>query len=203
MNTPASSLQTRPSLLMRIRDAQDAQAWNAFVDLYAPAVFRYCRAKHLQDADAADLTQEVMTQVAQSIRAFEYQPDKGRFRHWLGVIVHRRLIRFWRKQNDARAAVNSELVDSLAGPPPDAEWTDEFHAQVLRVALERIRPHFEAATWRAFERVWLDHCTAAETSAELQVPIEMVYVSKSRVLKRLEEEVLELADDYPQMSPPR
>ena len=59
----------------------------------------------------------------------------------------------------------------------------------------RSRPHFEEQTWRAFERAWLENRPAAEVAAELNVPIDRVYVAKSRVLERLQQEVQELAED--------
>jgi DNA-directed RNA polymerase specialized sigma24 family protein len=61
-------VDTRPSLLARVRDGQDADAWSTFVTLYAPVVYRYVRRRGLQDAEAADLTQEVMVEVARAIR---------------------------------------------------------------------------------------------------------------------------------------
>src|SRR5207302_10242972 len=86
-----SGFQTRPSLLARIKDARDDEAWTAFLDTYAPAVYRYCRRKGLQHPDAADVTQEVMAQVARSAGGFEYRPEQGRFRDWLGVVTHSKL----------------------------------------------------------------------------------------------------------------
>ena len=66
---------------------------------------------------------------------------------------------------------------------------------MLRAALVRTRPHFEPTTWRAFELVWLENRPAAEVAREAGQPIDWVYVAKSRVLKRLWEEVQDLADD--------
>ena len=87
------------------------------------------------------------------------------------------------------------LWTSVAAPAADTAWTAEFNAHMLQVALERCRPRFEAATWRAFERVWLEHRPAAQVAREMGQPIDWVYVAKSRVLKQLWQEVQELADD--------
>src|SRR5437868_3868297 len=80
---------------------------------------------------------------------------------------------------------------------PGPAWAEEFHAQILRAALDQIRPSFEPATWRAFERVWIDSRPAAEVAIELGVPIDAVYVAKSRALKRLHAAIVELAEDLP------
>jgi RNA polymerase sigma factor (sigma-70 family) len=193
-----SSQNTRPSLLVRIRRAEDAEAWQTFVSLYAPLVFNYSRRRGLQDADATDLTQEVMKEVTKSIRAFEYQPEKGRFRDWFGTVVRRELGRFWARRKRAGKFASAETMTDLPAGRMDTAWDEEAHAQILRVALSRIRASFEAVTWEAFTRTWIDNRPAAEVADALGVPIETVYVAKSRVLKRLEDEVLDLAEDVPQ-----
>ncbi len=62
--------------------------------------------------------------------------------------------------------------------------------------MQRIQPYFEPLTWRAFERVWVEHRSAAEAAQELSLRIEQVYLAKSRVLKRLSEEVHEIVEDF-------
>jgi RNA polymerase sigma-70 factor (ECF subfamily) len=205
MSEHDSSLHTRPSLLARVRDVHDAESWNTFVDTYAPLVYRYARRKGLQDADAADVTQEVMAETVRCLRTFEYQPQLGRFRDWLGTVTRRQLAHFHAKQKRRQPEKGGVLADAVLddspAPPAEAAWLEEFHAQILRVALERIRPHFEAPTWRAFVRVWLENCPAVVAAGELGVPIDAIYLAKSRVLKRLREEVLHLAEDLPQCVP--
>jgi RNA polymerase sigma-70 factor (ECF subfamily) len=198
-----SAFHTRPSLLVRIKDARDDDAWATFVQTYAPLVYGYCRRRGLQASDAADVVQEVMAKVARSMRAFDYRPDRGRFRDWLGTLTHRTLLNHLRA---GRRAARGEGGDEPSPEPAEPEspgpaWAEEFHARVLRVALERIRPHFEPATWRAFERAWVDGRPAAEVADELGLPIDAVYSAKSRALKRLREEVLALAEDLPLAAP--
>lgn len=197
MDGPASPQTTHPSLLIRIRDPHDRAAWELFVDTYVPLVYRSARRLGLQDADAADIGQEVLSEVARCIRTFEYQPDRGRFRDWLGTLVRRRVSRFLRKKG---REASDQAEDEGAEPSPvDAGWDDEFNARILAAAMDRARPHFEPATWQAFEGVWLENRRAGEVAAALGMPIEAVYTAKSRVLKRLEEEVRILAEDVPQL----
>lgn len=190
-------METKPSLLVRLRDPLDAEAWRTFVGLYAPLVYRYGRRRALQDADAADLTQEVMGEVARDIRSFNYQPERGRFRDWLLTIARRRLIRLQsRRARQPLASLESEPPEPAGDDVPDPDWNEAFNARVLRVALQRIRPHFEESSWRAFERVWLEHCPSAEVADELSMSIEAVYMAKSRILRRLKEEVEDLAEHF-------
>jgi RNA polymerase sigma factor (sigma-70 family) len=201
MDGPASPQTTHPSLLIRIRDPRDRDAWETFVDTYVPLIYRYARRMGLQDAAAADISQEVLTEVARCIRSFEYHPDRGRFRDWLGILARRRLGRFLKKKGREASDAIEEEADTPEPCSADSDWTDEFNARILATAMERARPHFEPATWRAFECVWLENRRAGEVAAELKLPIEAIYTAKSRVLKRLEEEVRILAEDVPQLVP--
>jgi RNA polymerase sigma factor (sigma-70 family) len=193
-----SGFSTRPSLLLRLRDPRDAAAWRTFVDVYGPLVYRHARRRGLRHEDAEDVTQRVFGRIAAAIRSFDYQPDLGRFRAWLGTVVRNEINSFLRQDKDAARAKGGDAdpaLENVAAPAADTEWTAEFNAHLLQVALERCRPHFEAPTWHAFERVWLEQTPAAQVAHEFRQPIDWVYVAKSRVLKQLVEEVRLLADD--------
>src|ERR1700724_692032 len=74
---------TRPSLLVRIRDPGDKEAWRQFVALYAPLIHGLARQRGLQDADAADLTQEALRAVVAAAPGLVYDPARGSSRVWL------------------------------------------------------------------------------------------------------------------------
>jgi RNA polymerase sigma factor (sigma-70 family) len=194
-----SAMHTRPSLLLRLRDPADAAAWATFVEVYGPLVYGHGRRRGLRHEDAEDLTQKVFARVSGAMRSFDYRPDLGRFRDWLGAVVRNEVNRFLAKESKAVRATGepeeASVLDTVAAPAADTEWAAEFHAHLLQVALTRCRPRFEEPTWRAFERVWLEHRTAAEVAREFGQPIDWVYTAKSRVLKQVWHEVEELADD--------
>jgi RNA polymerase sigma-70 factor (ECF subfamily) len=203
MSEDRSELHTRPSLLLRIRDARDAGAWQTFIEVYAPLIYGYCRHQRLQEADAADVAQEVLTRVARSMQNFEYSPDRGRFRDWLGTVTRNEIARFLRQAARPGQGIGgdeSSEIDSVPAPDQDAAWSAQFHAHLLETAMDRIRTQFEPATWRAFELVWLADRPAPQVAREIGVSVEKVYVAKSRVLKRLREEVLLLGEDMPMLS---
>ncbi len=205
MTTPESdetTSATRPSLLLRLRNPRDSEAWRTFVETYTPLVYAYCRRRGLQASDVADVTQEVMAQVLRSIAEFSYEPQRGRFRDWLGTITRTKLARFLAR--NARAgkgeggdAGAEDLTLHVEAPETDTLWTEGFHARVLEVAMTRARPDFQEATWTIFEHAWVSGQAAPDVAQELGVPIESVYIAKSRVLKRLRTEVVTLAEDYP------
>jgi RNA polymerase sigma-70 factor (ECF subfamily) len=186
-------------LLLRIRDPRDAEAWKTFVDVYGRLVYRHCRSRGLRHEDAENVTQEVFALVSRAIRAFDYRPELGRFRDWLGTVTRNEINRFLKKESRAArgggGAAEEQALDGIAARGEDTAWTEEFNAHLLATALARSRPHFEEQTWRAFELVWLDQRSAAEVAQELNVAIDRVYVAKSRVLERLQQDVQELAED--------
>src|SRR5436190_14167804 len=85
---------TRPSLLVRLRDVRDAAAWQQLVELYAPMVYGFARKRGLQDADAADLMQDVLRAVSGAAARLDYDPAKGTFRSWLFTVTRNKLYNF-------------------------------------------------------------------------------------------------------------
>ena len=200
MENQTSQLHTHPSLLIRLRDARDAAAWSLFIEVYTPLIYRYCRKHHLQEADAAEVAQEVLLQVNRSIGSFEYQPERGRFRDWLGSVVRSKLSRFFRRNQPSTNEDTHELAN-LPTKYDEADWADHFNNDLLQTTLARIQREFEEHTWKAFTKVWIDNTSAAEAAKALSMPVAMVYVAKSRVLKRLREEILTLAEDISHLVP--
>jgi RNA polymerase sigma-70 factor (ECF subfamily) len=185
--------------LLRLRNPRDRESWITFVDIYGGLVYGHCRRRGLRHQDAEDVTQEVFARIGAAIRTFEYQPDLGRFRNWLGTLTRNEVYRFLKRSKDrthGQGGENSDgTLEGLASRGEETLWQEEFNAHVLRTALARCRPHFDETTWRAFEKVWSENCPAPEVARELGRAIDWVYVAKSRVLKRLWQEVQELADD--------
>jgi RNA polymerase sigma factor (sigma-70 family) len=197
MADSGSRFHTRPSLLLRLLDSQNAEAWQTFVDVYGPLVYGHAQKRGLRYEDAQDVTQKVFARVSAAIRTFDYQPDIGRFRDWLGTIVRNEVSRFLKQARGtvlARGGEESSL-DQAVAPAADSTWTAEFNSHILQLALKRAQTRFEAPTWRAFQRVWLENASAQEVAREMGQPIDWVYVAKSRALKQVWDEVQDLAAD--------
>jgi RNA polymerase sigma-70 factor (ECF subfamily) len=185
---------TRPSLLVRIRDAADREAWRQFVDLYAPVIYAQARRRGLQDADAADLTQDVFRAVAN--RPLDYDAHRGTFRGWLYTVTRNKLRDLAdRRRHQVRAAgdtATSDALDEQPAPDDAAEWDRDYERRLFQWAAEQIRGEFEEKTWRAFWRVAVDGAGATETAAELGLSVGAVYVAKSRVVARLRKQIQQL-----------
>ncbi|MFO0940012.1 MAG: sigma-70 family RNA polymerase sigma factor [Pirellulales bacterium] len=196
MGDQDSQLTTHPSLLLRVRNCDDREAWEAFVAIYQPIVYSYCRRKSLQASDAADVAQEVLTRLARAMKSFEYQPELGGFRKWLGTVVLNEIARFVGKQQKDRQSISNEQAE-FNSITRGEDWDDHFHSSLLQIALSQIESEFEPETWAAFGRVWLESKSALQAAHELSITVEKIYVAKSRVLKRLRLEVLRLSEDIP------
>ena len=187
---------TRPSLLVRMRDAHDQQAWADFVRLYAPAIYRFARRKGLQDADAADLTQEVLRSVAGSIGQLDFDPRQGMFRGWLFTLAHRRLCDWFdSRQRRERGSGDSAMVQLLYDQPERADqkhWEEDLEREAFARAAEKIRPIFSETTWQAFWQTAIEGKSGKDVAQELGLSVGAVYLAKSRVMVRLKAQVAEL-----------
>jgi RNA polymerase sigma-70 factor (ECF subfamily) len=181
---------TRGSLLVRLRDARDHAAWTEFIDLYTPLVYGYLRKQHLQDADAADLTQEVLGVVAGAVGRLEYDPRRGAFHNWLFTIVRRKLWQ-WRVRQTNQAhgsgdpAVHHLLEECPAPGVLEAQWEDEWQQRVFAWACAEVRPQVSSTTWQAFWRTAVDGQRGEQVAADLGLSVAAVYLARSRVFARL------------------
>jgi RNA polymerase sigma-70 factor (ECF subfamily) len=193
------TLTTQPTLLVRIRDPLDREAWQRFVDLYGPLVYRFVRQRGLQDADAADLMQEVFQAVARAARGFDYDSRRGPFRGWLYTVTRNKLYDFLEKGRNhpaGRGATSAQLRLEQEPCPdePDELWDREHQRQLFHWAANEVRGCFTAATWQAFWRTAVEGMEARQVAAELKTSAGAVYVARSRVLARLTKKIQEVED---------
>jgi RNA polymerase sigma-70 factor (ECF subfamily) len=185
-------IHTQPSLLLRIRQPADAAAWREFVDLYAPLVYGFLRKQSLQDADAADVAQDVLRTVAQRIGELRYDPARGTFRGWLFTIVNSRLNDFRRRGQRQRALVAhaaAQISEAEHESASSEEWDLDYQRQVFHAAAERVRGDFGTSAWRAFWQAAVEGRPAKEIAADLGMSQAAVYLAKARVMNRIREEL--------------
>ena len=181
---------TRASLLLRLRDPRDQGAWKEFVSRYAPLVYGYARKQGLQDADAADLSQEVLRAVSSGVNRLEYDPGRGAFRNWLFTVVRRKLAN-WRRNLKTRPVQASENHRALEQVPDaaeiEADWEAEWQRRVFSWACEQVRREVAAETWQAFWKTAIDGRPGKAVAAELGLSLVSVYHARSRVRARLKD----------------
>jgi RNA polymerase sigma-70 factor (ECF subfamily) len=186
MDTPAS-------LLVRLRQPGDKQAWNQFVELYTPLLYRWARRDGLQDADAADLVQEVLTLLFRKLPEFSYDRRRS-FHAWLRTVTRNK----WREKLRRATVLIAEGGSALdAAPAVDdfaANEEAEYRQHVVAQALAALKNEFPPTAWNAFHEVAVAGRPPAEVAREMGVRIGTVYAARSRVMSRLRQELDGLLD---------
>jgi RNA polymerase sigma-70 factor (ECF subfamily) len=187
MDTPAS-------LLERLRQPGQEQAWARLVELYTPMLFGWARRLGLQSPDAADLVQEVFAVLVQKLPQFQYDRHKS-FHGWLRALT----LNKWRDACRRRAlrprqADEEGLAEVVSPEAADAFAEDEYRQHLVGRALEMMQAEFEPATWKACWEFVVNDRPAADVARELGISVNAVYLAKGRVLRRLREELAGLLD---------
>jgi RNA polymerase sigma-70 factor (ECF subfamily) len=185
--------QTRSSLLLRIRDANDNESWGEFYEAYHPILIRYVRSHEIGVQDAEDLVQDIFVNKLRTAMAdFEFDRQRGKFRTWLfGVTIN--AIRDWarRRQNRERATGKTDQFTGPIGPSVteelSREWEQFHHEQIMQYAMKKSRELFEPKTWQCFERRMLTGQSGSEVAAELGLSVNAVYTNAHRVLEKIRE----------------
>ncbi len=178
--------------------AQDADAWRRLVHLYGPVVYTWCKRRGLQPSDAEDVAQEVFRTVLLRVADFRRERQDSTFRGWLWTITRNKLGDYIRRcgahpqpagGSEARERLE-QVADADLGDEPDAD----DGGLLYRRALDLIRAEFEQPTWESFWRVVGGGQRPADVAAALGLSLNAVYLAKSRVLRRLREELGEAND---------
>ncbi len=195
MHDSSGSSSTSSTLLRRVK-RQHPDAWCRLVDLYGPLVYRWCRRAQLQPQDAADVVQDVFFAVSRHIDGFEWQPGQARFRGWLATITRNKIFDFFRRERGRAAAQGGtsayQQLAQVAEPEALTEATrvSDDDEELSSRALEAVRAEFESRTWEAFYRVVVEGQQPAHIAEDLGMSINAVYKCKSRVLRRLRQELM-------------
>jgi RNA polymerase sigma-70 factor (ECF subfamily) len=186
-------MTTPPSLLERLRRSPEQAAWERFVDLYTPLLFAWANRLGLTGHDAADLVQDLFAVLVEKLPQFEYDGRKS-FRAWVKTI----LLNLWRNRQRRRAKerlVAGHPLEELAGDAESAAFEEaEYRRHLVRRILDLMQAEFQPVTWKACWEYVVEDRPAAEVAARLGITVNAVYLAKSRVLRRLREELEGLLD---------
>lgn len=206
MQRKSGAVEARPtdhtprSLLERLGQRADADAWKRLVDLYTPLLQCWLRQYQVPAADADDLVQEVLAVVVREVPAFRHNGQHGAFRRWLRTTTLNRLKGYWRRRQAGPQAVPGteadKLLEQIADPASDLDrqWEQEHDQFIVRRALELLEPEFTPSTWQAFRRQVIDGARPAEVAAELGMTAHAALLAKFRVLRQLRRELDGLID---------
>jgi RNA polymerase sigma-70 factor (ECF subfamily) len=190
----ASSISS--TLLERVQ-ARRPEAWQRLVELYGPVVYRWCRRSNLQPEDAADVVQEVFRAVAEHIDDFRREQSGGSFTAWLGTITRNKVRDHYRRRRGRPSAAGGTTAQrrlaEIREPEEPSEETFQSDRHTLawlsRRGLDLVRAEFENRTWDAFWRTAVEGQAPADVADSLGMTVQAVYKAKSRVLRRLRQEL--------------
>jgi RNA polymerase sigma factor (sigma-70 family) len=189
---------TRATLLLRLRDSQDHEAWLEFISLYEPVTYRMLRRHGLQDADAREVMQELFLAVSRSIDRWDPAKERGSFRGWLRRVA-RNLVVSWLRQRERRVIATGGpdlhgLLDVL--PAGDEPETIEFDGELRRVLFQRaadqVRGEVQPATWQAFWETGIVGTSTTDAAKQLGMTVGAIRVAKCRVTARLQAAIQEM-----------
>lgn len=192
--TVRTEWKTSASLLLKLRqNPNDQEAWDDFVDRYGRMIFRWCRQWGLQEADAQDVTQNVLLELAHQMRRFVYD-SSGSFRGWLKTIAYRGWCHLLSSRQRAGVGSGNETVLQLL---QSVEARDDFLGRIeaesdrelLDRAIAHVQLRVQPRTWEAFRLTAIEEMPGAEVAERLRMKLGTVYVARSKVQKMLQEEV--------------
>ncbi len=194
------------SALVSAAQRLDQDAWRELVDQYSWLIFQWCRNSGLSSQDAADITQNVLAEVAVYLPRFKKDGRRGAFRRWLRTITRSEVadfLRHDRKQPHAEGGSGAQqrILSAEAAVDPSGS-TDprvvELRDRMWKI-LDRIEDEFEDSTWQAFWLTVIENRTVAEVGTQLDLSPNAIRIAKCRVLQRLRK----LADSTTDAAPDR
>lgn len=193
--------ETRESLLLRVKSPRDAEAWEEFLGIYRPAVVAMARNRGLQDADAADIAQQVFLSVAQALDGWQPDENGPPFRAWLATIARNAILKALARRRPDRGTGSTSTIDLLnQQPEPEPELARELaleaRRQMFRWVAEEIRPEFSAATWSLFWETAVENRAIEAVAAETGRSPGAVYMARWRVMQRMKERVGEFTESW-------
>jgi len=188
--------ETQHSLLARVRSAEEREAWEQFVVLYRPVIYRMARRRGLQDADAQDLAQGVLMRVAGAIDRWEPNEPGVRFRHWLRRVAKNAILNALTRSPKDMAVGGSAAQDLLQDQPAAPELEEQLRLESMRErylrAAATVQQDVASDTWRAFQLSVVEQVPCEAVAEAIGKSIGTVYAARSRVIRRLREEVQRL-----------
>lgn len=190
---------TRASLILRLADPADDQAWSEFLEIYEPMLLQLSSRWGLQDADAREVVQETLLAVAGSLSNFSRADHPRAFRGWLAAITRNKLIDHLAKRSKQAAASGDSSVQQWLNEqacPTSQESLWDFHSkqQIFGWAANQVRSQVSESTWLAFRRTAIDGDDARDVARDLNMQVGMIYVARSRVMTRLRKTVQQWKD---------
>jgi RNA polymerase sigma-70 factor (ECF subfamily) len=193
MNSPENILATRTTtkLLDSLHDRSNELVWEQIDARYRPVVAALARRLGLSVSEADEVAQQTLSEFVRAYREGRYDRTKGRLSSWIMGIAHHTALRAQRAAGRDAAPMGTHLESVCDEHSLRGMWTEERDRLILGRALASLRDdsNIDDRTFLAFELVGLRGVPASEAAAQSGMSVEQVYVAKSRLTKRLREQV--------------
>jgi RNA polymerase sigma-70 factor (ECF subfamily) len=187
---------TSSTLLQRLRDPQDAAAWDQLVELYTPLLRSWALRMNCRGEEVADLLQEVFVKLLDKLPAFTYDRSAGSFRAWLRTVCRNCWLDYLRRPaNQVRQADEAQLAKlATADDRLQDFWECEHRAFLVGEALKSLESALEPCMWQGLRKVLLDGGSVKEVAQELGITENALSICKCRALKQLRQDLAGLED---------
>ena len=181
--TSDGSLQTRQSLLSRLRDLEDRDSWQTFFDLYWRLLYNVARRAGLDDADAQDVVQDAVMAISREMPQFRYDPARGSFKSWLFRILGRRVADHFRRlyRQPARVDATPESLEPASAASLSEAWEQEWKRSILAAGIAQVRAEVNPKHFQVFDYCVLKEWPVAKVAATLGINAAQVYLARHRV----------------------
>ncbi len=192
--------ETRSSLLIRLADPVEQQAWGEFIDLYFPVFIRAAQQYGMQFADAEDVAQQVLVAVSDALVKRPHDRKQAKFRTWLSVVIRNAAIDCLSERRVDRGSGDTSALRALhqleARQTSGEMIAHELQREVFHIAAQRIEHEFEPDTWQLFWRTTIVGESIKTVAAAYQKREGSVYAARSRIIRRLRDEVAKMESEW-------
>lgn len=187
--------ETRHSLIVRLNDEQNESAWTEFATAYEPFLKRMAERQGVPERDVPDVVQQVLMAVAKSVGGWTNDGKDGSFRRWLATVSRNIVIRFMtRERRQSSGQGGSQFIEVLnsVADEPDKELVHRYEHEFVVWAAEQVKEEFIATSWAAFWATIIEGREVSEVAAELNISAGSIYMSRSRIMTRIRQQVEEV-----------
>ncbi len=196
-------IQTRATLIQRLKDWQDQASWQEFFDTYWKLIYGVARRMGLSDDEAQDVVQETLAAVAKHMPSFKYNPAIGSFKSWLMNMARWRITDQFRKRRlscmleplSSDATTDDGVAENVADPSGESIyelWDAEWEWALLDAAMTKVRRRIDPQKYQIFDFYVNKEWAAEKVARSFGVSVEQVYLVKHRVTETIKDEVKRL-----------
>ena len=188
-------MNTRETLLLKLRDQNNEKAWAEFFEIYKGFIFAILIKLKIQKEDQEDLVQEILLKAWKNLPKFEYQKNGGKFRNWLGVVVSNTAMTYFRKLKNSTNSNSNIFLDDKTEPEIAQLTENEWKLFISKQAWDNVKQNLSETVINCFELI-SDGIDLKAVGEKLDIPYNTVCVYKKRVVNKISREINRLEQEF-------